>query len=215
MIMKTGIPFFCSLAIALAMSAPGSAWTLPQNDRFEGGLQNADGRAGAPDRRISVFHRSHEKRVPREQSLSERNTYAADTNYGPCDTRPVSIRYYTPSRSDLQRRSESTGSFAPRLRRSATIYGIASWYGRKFHGRQTSNGETYNMYAHTAAHRTLPFGTMARVTNVRNGKSTIVRINDRGPFVAGREIDLSYRAAGDLGMVQTGIERVRIEILSR
>jgi rare lipoprotein A len=93
-------------------------------------------------------------------------------------------------------------------------YVTASWYGRKFHGRTTANGETYNMYAHTAAHKTLPFGTMIRVTNLSNGRQTMVRINDRGPFVKGREIDLSYATARDLGMLDTGVEKVRLEILS-
>ena len=70
------------------------------------------------------------------------------------------------------------------------------------------------MYARTAAHKTLPFGTVVRVTNLRNGRQAVVRINDRGPFIKGRDIDLSYRTARDLGMVETGIEEVRLEILS-
>lgn len=69
------------------------------------------------------------------------------------------------------------------------------------------------MHERTAAHRTLPFGSLVQVTNLRNGRHTIVRINDRGPFAAGREIDVSYRAACDLGMIETGLERVRLEIL--
>lgn len=97
--------------------------------------------------------------------------------------------------------------------RQATTYVTASWYGWDFHGRQTASGEVYNMYDHTAAHRTLPFGTMVRVTNLRNGLNTVVCINDRGPFVAGRDIDLSYGTARHLGMLDTGLERVRLEIL--
>ena len=98
-------------------------------------------------------------------------------------------------------------------RRPRAIHGVASWYGWDFQGRKTANGETYNMYDMTAAHRTLPFGTMVRVTNLRNGRQRIVRINDRGPFIAGREIDLSYATARDLGMLDTGIEKVLMEIL--
>ena len=82
--------------------------------------------------------------------------------------------------------------------------GIASWYGTKFHGRRTSSGETYDMYAMTAAHKTLPLPTYARVTNKKNGRSIIVRINDRGPFHENRIIDLSYAAATKLGIVTTG-----------
>jgi rare lipoprotein A len=93
--------------------------------------------------------------------------------------------------------------------------GIASWYGEKFHGRRTSSGEVYDMYALTAAHRHLPVPIVARVTNLENGRSVLVRINDRGPFVGDRAIDLSYAAAYRLGMVDQGTARVRIEALSR
>ncbi|MEO1766601.1 septal ring lytic transglycosylase RlpA family protein [Thiobacter aerophilum] len=89
--------------------------------------------------------------------------------------------------------------------------GIASWYGRKFHGARTSSGEPYDMYAMTAAHPTLPIPSYARVTNLANGKSVIVRINDRGPFHSDRLIDLSYTAAYKLGLVRTGSGRVRVE----
>jgi len=88
--------------------------------------------------------------------------------------------------------------------------GYASWYGKKFHGRKTSNGETYNMYAISAAHKTLPFNTIVRVRNLDNGKVLDVRINDRGPFVRGRIIDLSYGAAQKIGMVGPGTARVEI-----
>lgn len=91
--------------------------------------------------------------------------------------------------------------------------GIASWYGKKFHGRLTSNGETYDMYAMTAAHKTLPLGIFVKVTNKRNGLSTVVRVNDRGPFVAGRIIDLSFTAARKLDVVDAGTAPVQIEAL--
>lgn len=92
--------------------------------------------------------------------------------------------------------------------------GLASWYGHPYHGRPTSSGEIYNMYAMTAAHRTLPFGTHVRVDDLDNGQSVEVRINDRGPFVEGRIIDLSYSAAKAMGMLGSGIARVRLEILN-
>ncbi len=94
-----------------------------------------------------------------------------------------------------------------------TETGTASWYGKKFHGRKTSNGEVYDMYAETAAHKTLPMGTMLEVSNLDNGKTTVVRINDRGPFVKGRIIDLSYTAAKKLGLIAKGTARVRITAL--
>lgn len=91
--------------------------------------------------------------------------------------------------------------------------GVASWYGKKFHGRKTSNGETYNMYAMTAAHKTLPFGTWVRVHNLENNQKVTVRINDRGPFVRNRILDLSYTGAKKLGMVGPGTARVEIVAL--
>jgi len=91
--------------------------------------------------------------------------------------------------------------------------GIASWYGSDFHGRPTSTGEIYNMFAHTAAHKTLPLHTYVEVTNQKNGKKTVVRINDRGPFVDGRIIDLSYTAASELGMAEEGLAPVQVVAL--
>ena len=91
--------------------------------------------------------------------------------------------------------------------------GYASWYGADFQAKKTSNGETYNMHAHTAAHKTFPMNTVVKVLNVENGKSTIVRINDRGPFVEGRIIDLSNAAAEDIDMVKVGTAKVRLEII--
>lgn len=92
--------------------------------------------------------------------------------------------------------------------------GIASWYGPGFHGRLTANGERYDMYAMTAAHKTLKFGTKVEVTNTDNGKSVVVRINDRGPFVGGRVIDLSKSAADAIDMVGPGTAAVTIQVLS-
>jgi rare lipoprotein A len=91
--------------------------------------------------------------------------------------------------------------------------GIASWYGQEFHGRPTSSREVFDMNDMTAAHRSLPFGTHVMVTNLENDRSAVVRINDRGPFVGGRIIDLSYAAARVLGVVGPGTARVRLEIL--
>lgn len=91
--------------------------------------------------------------------------------------------------------------------------GIASWYGPDFHSKKTSNGEIYDMNLHTAAHKTLPMNTLVRVTSKDSGKSTIVRINDRGPFVEGRIIDLSNAAARDIEMIEKGTARVNLEVV--
>ncbi len=100
------------------------------------------------------------------------------------------------------------------VRPGEKFYGIASWYGPNFHGAQTSNGEYYNMYGHTAAHKTLPINTIVKVTNLANGKSTTVRINDRGPFVKDRIIDLSYQAAQEIGVIKHGTAKVELEVIS-
>jgi rare lipoprotein A len=91
--------------------------------------------------------------------------------------------------------------------------GVASYYAEEFHGRKTSNGETYDMNQLTAAHPTLPFGTIVKVTNMENGKSVVVRINDRGPFLKDRVIDLSRAAAEKIGMIGPGTAAVHLEVL--
>ncbi|MDP8256926.1 MAG: septal ring lytic transglycosylase RlpA family protein [Candidatus Alcyoniella australis] len=91
--------------------------------------------------------------------------------------------------------------------------GYASWYGPGFHGKRTASGEIYNMYDYTAAHKQLPFGTLVQVENLENHKVVAVRINDRGPFVRGRIIDLSYTAAQDLNMIRAGVVKVRIQVM--
>ncbi len=93
-------------------------------------------------------------------------------------------------------------------------YGTASWYGYKFHGKRTADGEIYNMYAMTAAHKTLPFNTYVKVINLNNHRQAVVRINDRGPFVNNRIIDLSYAAAKKLGMIGTGTAPVKLIVLA-
>ena len=105
-------------------------------------------------------------------------------------------------------------SSLPKKESSNVQTGLASWYGPNFHGKTTSSREIYNMYDMTAAHRSLPFGTYVMVTNLNNGRSVKVKINDRGPFVEGRIIDLSYAAAQVLDAVGPGIIPVKIEILT-
>jgi len=98
-------------------------------------------------------------------------------------------------------------------RKGVSNYMVCSFYADKFHGRTTSNGEVFNMYALTCAHKTLPFNTKLRVTNEESGKSVIVRVNDRGPFVDGRDLDLSYEAARQVGLIGAGVKELRVEIL--
>ena len=105
-------------------------------------------------------------------------------------------------------------SKTPTFNKSKMVYkGLSSYYGPKFHGKLTANGEIFDMYGVTAAHKEFPFNTVTRVTNENNGKSLIIRINDRGPYIDGRILDCSFGAAKKLGFVSEGTAKVKIEIL--
>ena len=107
-------------------------------------------------------------------------------------------------------------SYYPLPRKEGFVQeGMASWYGKEFHRKKTANGEIFNMYDKTAAHKTLPFGTHVMVKNLSNLREVVVRINDRGPFVKGRIIDLSYGAAKDIGLIHPGVTKVRVVVLSK
>ena len=110
--------------------------------------------------------------------------------------------------STVPTRSGSSGSGQKRVQE-----GVASYYADDFHGRKTANGERFDMHAITAAHKELPFNSRVMVTNLDNGKKVVVRINDRGPFIKGRIIDLSYGAAKKIGMIGPGTARVRLEVI--
>ena len=123
---------------------------------------------------------------------------------------PPPSRPTPPPRTEPPRRAEP----APKPPADGTTQqGTASWYGKPHHGKKTASGEVYDMNALTAAHRTLPLGTRVRVTNAENGRSVIVRINDRGPFRDNRIIDLSRAAARELGVTGEGLFKVRLEVL--
>ncbi len=118
------------------------------------------------------------------------------------------------TREPVERPPASAPTPAP-AKATYSAEGLASFYGKRHHGKRTANGETFDQHAMTAAHRTLPFGTWVRVTHLASGRSVEVRINDRGPYGRGRIIDLSHKAATELGIVRQGVSRVRIEQLDR
>jgi|SRR5436190_7161345 len=122
--------------------------------------------------------------------------------------RPISsastTRPNVPKPAESRRKAESSKPYQ---------VGTASWYGSYFHGRATASGEPYNMYDLTAAHRRLPLGSLVRVTNLRNGRAVVVRINDRGPYVAPRIIDVSYSVARILEFKSQGLQRVRLDLV--
>jgi rare lipoprotein A len=109
--------------------------------------------------------------------------------------------------------SVNGATYVPREAPGYDTVGIASWYGKRYHGRRTASGEIFDMNSATAAHPTLPFGTRVQVTNLENGLSVVLKINDRGPFVRRRIIDVSRRAAQALGFVQKGTARVRVQLV--
>jgi len=121
-------------------------------------------------------------------------------------------RHHKPAPSKVPRAPSAIGAPAAPIVQNEE--GLASWYGHPFDGRPTSSGEIYNMHDLTAAHRTLPFGTQVRVHDLDNGQDVVIRVNDRGPFVEGRILDLSYEAARQMGMIGAGTARVRLEILN-
>jgi rare lipoprotein A (peptidoglycan hydrolase) len=116
----------------------------------------------------------------------------------------------TVEKVDVEREARKT---SPKRTAQHALNGTASWYGPGFHGKKTASGEIYDQTKLTAAHKTLPLGTKARVTNLDNGSAVEVEINDRGPFVGGRIIDLSRAAAGTLGLVESGTAPVRVELI--
>jgi rare lipoprotein A len=119
-----------------------------------------------------------------------------------------------PSVSSTPTRTQTQTQLPPATPGEYVEQGTASWYGAPFNGHRSANGEIYDMYQPTAAHRTLPFNSMIRITNLNNGLQTTVRITDRGPFVQGRIIDLSYAAAQSISMIGTGTAPVRLELIS-
>ncbi len=166
-----------------ASGPSGSGPTMPGPTSRRGGFYMDDGPGENPPTDLA----STPDAVPKREALNPRNA------------RPYVVfgRQYTPM-SEL----------APYTER-----GMASWYGRKFHGQRTANGEVYDMYAMTAAHPTAPIPSYARVTNLNTGRSVVVRINDRGPFLNNRVIDLSYTAAFRLGYVEAGSAPVQVELI--
>ncbi len=136
-------------------------------------------------------------------------TYDTST---PCPTEPIKTKAMY--RATMKPYTVAGVRYCPIVPKVGQIFkGTASWYGPNFHGNQTSNGEYYDMHAATAAHKTLPINTLLEVTNLENGLSTIVRVNDRGPFVKNRIIDLSHQAAQEIDMIKKGTAKVTIEVL--
>jgi rare lipoprotein A len=151
----------------------------------------------APTGRYYQHHDSPPKVIP--NNVTTKDAQVGFEPYAKANMRPYTIR-------GVRYQPLSTG-------KGFSDQGYASWYGQKFHGHLTANGETYDMYQMSAAHKTLPLPSFLRVTNLTNGNQVVVRVNDRGPFHAGRVVDLSYAAALKLDMLKTGVANVKIDII--
>jgi len=151
----------------------------------------------APKGRYYQHQDSAPKIIP--QNVTTLDVVAKYESYAPANMRPYTIR-------GIRYQPLKTG-------KGFSDKGHASWYGQKFHGHLTANGEIYDMYQMSAAHKTLPLPSFVRVTNLKNGKQVVVRVNDRGPFHSGRVIDLSYAAALKLEVLKTGITDVKLDVI--
>ena len=189
----TRLPFkLAACGVAVVLLASCSSGRAPTG--------SAPSQAGSPTSGPSDFNRPHKDGAPWwDVDVSKIQDAIPMPHYGPVKASPYVVfgKQYYP--------------IADARRYVAT--GPASWYGTKFHGQATANGEAYDLYGMTAAHKTLPFNTKVRVTNPANGKSVTVRINDRGPFIDGRCIDLSRAAFAAIASVDVGALTVRYEVL--
>ncbi len=209
--------------VVLSLSALSACGTAPKKaDPPPVAVQTPDPPAQSADARKQSPY------APAVEDPGKRGDYVAGGLYAPHI--PDSVPDYIPDvdaipepevknepRSRVGNRSYAVLGKRYQVRDSAEGYveeGMASFYGKKFHGRLTSNQEVYDMYAFSAAHKSLPLPSFVRVTNLANGKSVVVRVNDRGPFHAGRIIDLSYAAATKLGFTRQGVARVEVRALS-
>lgn len=218
------------VALALALSALTACGTAPKKS-----APPQIGRTTAPADEGDHDHRNRSAHGPKRspyapavEDPTKRGDYVAGGLYAPHikDSAPDEIidvdaipepEVKAEPRSRAGNRSYAVLGKRYQIRDNAEGYveeGMASYYGRKFHGRLTSNQEVYDMYAFSAAHKSLPLPSYVRVTNLANGKSVVVRVNDRGPFHAGRVIDLSYAAATKLGFTKQGTARVEVRALT-
>jgi len=221
--MKWLLPALLTLSLAACSTAPKKPVPPPLSGKGKPGSSTAhQGRGPASGKDCSFY-------APAQEDPSTRGNYTAGGLYKPgvSDTTPDHLpdldciaepMVTAEARSPIGNRSPYTvlGKKYQVLDKvdGYVEQGTASYYGNKFHGRRTSNQEVYDMYAFTAAHKTLPLPSFARVTNLDNGQSVVVRVNDRGPFHDGRVIDLSYAAAYKLGITQRGTGRVEVRALA-
>ena len=197
-----------TMLLAPPMNADAASQSAPSDQKHTNAAKKSSGdtdarkskREKSSDKSASSSHSSRSKRDKAEsRSKSKQRTSSKQ-----------SAAYEASSRES----TDSRDIWLKRAQESEIMTGKASWYGRDFHGGPTASGDNYDMYTFTAAHRTLPMGTVVRVTDQDNGKSVMVCVTDRGPFVRGRVIDLSFAAAQQIDIENRGVSRVELEVIS-
>ena len=201
---------FCML-LASPMNADAASQSAPSDQKLSNASSHAAKKSsGDTETRKSKREKSSDKTASSHDSRSKRDK---------ADSRSKSKKNKSSSSAsaadkERQETADNRDLWLKRAQDSDIISGKASWYGRDFHGGSTASGLDYDMYTFTAAHRTLPMGTVVRVTDQQNGKSVMVCVTDRGPFIRGRIIDLSFAAAQQIDIKNKGITRVNLEVVS-
>ena len=200
-----------TMLLAPPMNADAASQSAPSDQTRTNATPHAAKKSsGDTDTRKSKREKSSDKSASSHSSRSKRDK--ADSR-SKSKNRSSSQQSAT-SDADSRKSTDSRDIWLKRAQESEIMAGKASWYGRDFHGGPTASGDNYDMYTFTAAHRTLPMGTVVRVTDQDNGKSVMVCVTDRGPFVRGRVIDLSFAAAQQINIENRGVSRVELEVVS-
>ena len=200
-----------TMLLAPPMNADAASQSAPSDQTRTNATPHAAKKSsGDTDTRKSKREKSSDKSASSHSSRSKRDK---------ADSRSKSKNRSSSQQSaaidaDSRKSTDSRDIWLTRAQESEIMAGKASWYGRDFHGGPTASGDNYDMYTFTAAHRTLPMGTVVRVTDQDNGKSVMVCVTDRGPFVRGRVIDLSFAAAQQINIENRGVSRVELEVVS-
>ncbi len=204
-----------AIALTMLLAPPMNADAASQSAPSEKTRTNATPHAakkssGDTETRKSKREKSSEKSASSHSSRSKRDKAESRSK----SKKRSSSKQSAANDSDSRKSTDSRDIWLKRAQESEIMAGKASWYGRDFHGGPTASGDNYDMYTFTAAHRTLPMGTVVRVTDQDNGKSVMVCVTDRGPFVRGRVIDLSFAAAQQIDIGNRGVSRVELEVVS-
>ena len=204
-----------AIALTMLLAPPMNADAASQSAPSEKTRTNATPHAakkssGDTETRKSKREKSSEKSASSHSSRSKRDKAESRSK----SKKHSSSKQSAANDADSRKSTDSRDIWLKRAQESEIMAGKASWYGRDFHGGPTASGDNYDMYTFTAAHRTLPMGTVVRVTDQDNGKSVMVCVTDRGPFVRGRVIDLSFAAAQQIDIGNRGVSRVELEVVS-